>query len=82
MCLSCDNESALKLATNQVQHSRKKHIDIINHFLRDHVGKGDISICSIRTNDQLADIFTKFLDESRFSKLRNELNVIGFSNVA
>jgi hypothetical protein len=59
MCLSCDNESALKLATNQVQHSRKKHIDIINHFLRDHVGKGDISICSFGMDDQLADVFTK-----------------------
>jgi hypothetical protein len=47
------------LATNQVQHSRTKHIDIINHFLRDHVGKGDISICSFGMDDQLADVFTK-----------------------
>jgi hypothetical protein len=26
--LMCDNESAVKLATNPVQHSRTKHIDI------------------------------------------------------
>ncbi|WVZ58339.1 LOW QUALITY PROTEIN: hypothetical protein U9M48_008618, partial [Paspalum notatum var. saurae] len=58
--LMCDNESA---ATNSVQHSRTKHIDIWHHFLRDHVGKGDISICGIGTDDQLADIFTKPLDE-------------------
>ena len=37
--LMCDNESAVKLATNPVQHSRTKHIDIRHHFLRDHVGK-------------------------------------------
>jgi hypothetical protein len=34
------------------------------------------------TDDELADIFTKPLDESRFCKLRNELNVIDISNVA
>jgi hypothetical protein len=80
--LLCDNESAIKIANNPVQHSRTKHIDIRHHFLRDHVSKGDIKIDGIGTNDQLADIFTKPLDESRFCKLRNELNVIEFSNVA
>jgi hypothetical protein len=43
--LMCDNESAVKLATNQVQHSRTKNIDIRHHCLRDHVGKGGISMC-------------------------------------
>jgi hypothetical protein len=80
--LLCDNESAVKIATNPVQHSRTKHIDIRHHFLRDHVNKGDIKIDGIGTDDQLADIFTKPLDESRFCKLRNELNIIDFSNVA
>ena len=49
--------------------------------LRDHVGKGDIEISHIPTEDQLADIFTKPLDEGRFCKLKNELNVIDYSNV-
>jgi hypothetical protein len=80
--LLCDNKSAMKIATNPVQHSRTKNIDIRHHFLRDHVKKGDIKIDEIGTDDQLADIFTKSLDESRFCKLRNELNIIDFSNVA
>jgi hypothetical protein len=80
--LMCDNQSVMKLATNLVQHSRMKHIDIRHHFLRDHVGKGDISICSIGMDDQLVDIFTMPLDESRFCKLMSEMNVIDFSNVA
>jgi hypothetical protein len=33
--------------------------------------KGDISIENIGTEDQLADIFTKPLDEKMFYKLRN-----------
>ena len=32
--LLCDNESAVKIAKNPVQHSRTKHIDIRHHFLR------------------------------------------------
>ena len=80
--LLCDNESAVKSASNPVQHSRTKHIDIRHHFLRDHMNKGDIKLDGIGTDDQLAYIFTKPLDENRFCKLRNELNVINFSNVA
>jgi hypothetical protein len=80
--LLCDNESAVKLATKSVQHSRTKHIDIRHHFLRVHVSKGDISDYSIGTYDQLVDIFTKTLDEARFCKLRSEMNIIDHSNVA
>ena len=65
-----------------MQHLRTKNIDIRHHFLRDHVNNGDIKIDCIGTDDQLADIFTKPLDESWFCKLRNELNIIDFSNVA
>ncbi|SPT18030.1 unnamed protein product [Triticum aestivum] len=65
-----DNESAIKIAHNPIQHSKTKHIHIHHHFLRDHVLKGDISIEHVKTEEQLADIFTKPLYEKRFSKLR------------
>jgi hypothetical protein len=71
--LLCDNESAVKIANNPVQHSRTKHIDICHHFLRDHVAKGDISLEEVRTDNQLADIITKPLNESRFCKLEMSL---------
>jgi len=78
--LLCDNQSAVKLANNMLQHTRSKHIDICHHFLRDHVAKGDISLENVVTKNQLADVFTKPLDEARFSMLRNELNVLDLSN--
>jgi hypothetical protein len=83
-CISllCDNESVVKTGTNPVQHKRTKYIDIRHHFLRNHMGKGDIVLEGVRTDDQLADIFTKPLDKTRFCKLRSELNVIDLSNVA
>ena len=64
--LLCDNESTLKLAKNPVQHYRTKHIDIHHHFLHDHEAKEDISLQGVRSEEQLADIFTKPLDESTF----------------
>jgi hypothetical protein len=80
--LLCDNERAIKLADNPVNHSRTKHIDIRHHFLRDHQAKEDIDVQHVRTEFQLADIFTKPLDESRFCALRRELNIVDSRNVA
>ena len=56
-----DNESAIKIANNPVQHSKTKQIEIRHHFLRDHVMKEDIDIIHVNTKEQLADIFTKYL---------------------
>jgi hypothetical protein len=78
--LLCDNESAICMADNPVEHSRTKHIDIRCHFLRDHQQRGDIEIAYVSTKEQLADIFTKPLDEKTFSKLRNELNILDSQN--
>jgi hypothetical protein len=74
--LLCDNESTIKLANNPVQHSQTKHIDIRHHFLRDLEAKEDITLRHVSTERQLADIFTKPLDEQRFCALRNELNIL------
>ena len=79
--LLCDNESAIKIAHNPVQHSRTKHIEVRHHFIRDHVAKGDIDLKHVHTEKQLADIFTKPLDEKVFCHLRSELNIIDASNV-
>jgi hypothetical protein len=78
--LLCDNESAIRITNNPVEHSRTKHIDIWYHFLRDHQQRGDIEIAYVSTKEQLADIFSKPLDEKTFTKLRNELNVLDSQN--
>ena len=79
--LLCDNESAIKLANNPVNHSRTKHIEIRHHFLRDHEAKRDITLHHVSTDKQLADIFTKPLDELRFCALRSEVDIIYSHNL-
>ena len=79
--LLCDNQSAIKISLNPVQRSKTKHIDIRHHFIREHIKLGDIEVHFIHTEEQLADIFTKPLDEARFLELRHELNIIDSSNM-
>jgi hypothetical protein len=50
-----------------------RHVERRHHFLRDHVEKGDIEY--IDTERQLADIFTKLLDSSRFADLWGAIRV-------
>jgi hypothetical protein len=78
--LLCDNENAIRMADNPVEHSRTKHIVIQYHFLRDHQQRGDIEIAYVSTKEQLADIFTEPLDEKTFTKLRHKLNILDSRN--
>ena len=71
----CDNTSAINITKNLVQHSRTKYIEIRHHFIRDHALRGDICIEHVDTFNQLADIFTKPLNEDQFCKIRRELGV-------
>ncbi|KAJ9544470.1 hypothetical protein OSB04_024177 [Centaurea solstitialis] len=69
----CDNISAIAIANNPVLHSKTKHIEVRYHFIRDHVMNGDIELHFIPTEYQLADLFTKPLDVTRFNMLIREL---------
>ncbi|MGK3945729.1 Ty1/Copia family ribonuclease HI, partial [Streptomyces caeruleatus] len=60
---------------NPIQHSRTKHIDIRYHYIRELVEEKVISLEYISTEKQLADIFTKPLDKSRFNKLIFDLGM-------
>jgi hypothetical protein len=59
-----------------VLHSKTKHIEVRYHFLRDNVEKGKIVLIHVPVDDQLADIFTKPLDQATSTRLRGgELGV-------
>ncbi|KAJ9553320.1 hypothetical protein OSB04_017365 [Centaurea solstitialis] len=73
----CDSKSAIAISANPVQHSKTKHIDIRYHFLKDNVEKENIELYFVNTEYQLADLFTKALDEKRFKFLISRL-VYGF----
>jgi hypothetical protein len=71
--LMYDNTSVISVAKNPVFHKIMRHVERRHHFLRDHIEKGDIDMRYIDTERQLADIFTKPLDSSRFTDLWGKL---------
>jgi hypothetical protein len=73
--LWCDNQSAIKLAKDPVQHQRSKHIELHMHFIRKLIHDQVIEVLFFPTEDQVADIFTKSLTEAKFSKLQSMLGV-------
>ena len=64
-----DNQSAIALAKNPVQHQRSKHIDIKYHFIRAEIQKGYIQLKYVPSEENLADMFTKPATGKRLSKL-------------
>nr|GEX24042.1 hypothetical protein [Tanacetum cinerariifolium] len=69
----CDSKSAIAISCNPVQHSKTKHIAVRYHFIKDHVEKGTIELYFVKTDYQLADIFTKALPVDRFNYLVRRL---------
>ncbi|GJR26046.1 retrovirus-related pol polyprotein from transposon TNT 1-94 [Tanacetum coccineum] len=77
--LDCDNKSAIALCCNNVQHSRSKHIDIRHHFIKEQVENEVVELYFVRTEYQLADIFTKPLSQERLEFLINKLGTRSMS---
>ncbi|GJV66709.1 retrovirus-related pol polyprotein from transposon TNT 1-94 [Tanacetum coccineum] len=74
-----DNKSAIALCCNNVQHSRAKHIDVRYHFIKEQVENGIVELYFVRTEYQLADIFTKPLPRERFNFLIKKLGMRSMS---
>ncbi|GJV02493.1 hypothetical protein Tco_1336062 [Tanacetum coccineum] len=74
--IMCDNKGAIDLSKNPVQHSRTKHIEIRQHFVRDNVQKGHISIKKVSSVDNIANILTKPLKRESFNYLRLGLGMM------
>ncbi|GKD43914.1 retrovirus-related pol polyprotein from transposon TNT 1-94 [Tanacetum coccineum] len=70
---------AIVLCCNNVQHSRSKHINIRHHFIKEQVENGVVELYFVKTEYQLADIFTKPLARERLEFLINKLGMKSMS---
>ncbi|GKE83223.1 hypothetical protein Tco_1553223 [Tanacetum coccineum] len=77
--LYCDNKSAIALCCNNVQHLRAKNIDVCYYFIKEQVENGIVELYFVRTEYQLADIFTKPLPRERFNFLIEKLGMRSMS---
>ena len=77
----CDSKSAIELTKNLVFHGRSKHIDIKYHFIRDLVQDREIVVDYCKTEEQVADVFTKRLKLELFIKLKMMLGMVKFEDL-
>nr|GEV74824.1 putative reverse transcriptase domain-containing protein [Tanacetum cinerariifolium] len=68
-----DSKLAIAISCNPVQHSRTKHVAVRYHFIKEHMEKGTIELYFVKTDYQLADLFTKALPVDRFNYLVRHL---------
>ena len=71
-----DNQGAISMAKNPVFHKRTKHVQIRYHFMREAVEQGTITLEYCRTDEMLADSFTKALAHDQFEKLRAGIGLV------
>jgi hypothetical protein len=70
-----DNQSTLKLLRNPISTLRSKHIDVIYHFARERVMKGDITFAYVNTSKMLADMLTKAIPTGKHEECCKGISV-------
>lgn len=70
-----DNISSINLTKNHVHHSMTEHIEVKDHFVREHIANSDLKFKYVESKSNIADIFTNPLIETEFSTLKRRLGL-------
>ena len=71
--VSTDNTAARDISYNPEHHGRVKHIERRHFFVRERVENLEISVPFVRSEQNLADFFTKPLPAATFFRMRNAI---------
>ena len=73
--LMCDNKAAVSISENPVQHDRTKHVEVDQHFIKEKIEDGTVSLPFVQSKDQLTDILTKAITGRIFHDVLRKLGV-------
>jgi hypothetical protein len=75
LLINSDNQAAITLLKNPIASARSKHIDVIYHFARERVMRKEVAFVYCNTADNIADVFTKALPDSKFAVCRDGMGM-------
>ncbi|KAL3523497.1 hypothetical protein ACH5RR_016331 [Cinchona calisaya] len=64
----CDNNGAIAQAKEPRSHQRSKHIQRRYHLIREIIERGDVKICKVPSDDNIADPLTKPLTQPKHDR--------------
>ena len=70
-----DNQGAIKIADNPINHPKTKHIAVRYHAIRDHIGNGEIRLEHLPTDKMIADGLTKVTNHASQGRLVEDLGL-------
>ncbi|KAK8523044.1 hypothetical protein V6N12_073755 [Hibiscus sabdariffa] len=73
--LYCDNNVAIAQAKEPRSHQRSKHILRRFHLIREIIDRGDVEICKVHTDDNIADPLTKPLAQQKHDRHTESLGI-------
>lgn len=68
ICLYCDNNGAIAQAKEPRSHQKTKHILRKYHIIREIVQRGDVNLCKVHTDANIADPLTKPLPQPKYER--------------
>ena len=71
-----DSQSALALVNNPMMTQRSKHIDVIHHFARERVARGEIAFAFVGTAANVADCLTKAVPANKLVFCRTGMGLV------
>jgi hypothetical protein len=76
MKLWCDNQSAINIANNPIQHDRTKHVEIDHFFIKEKLDDGALKLNYVNYVEQVADCLTMSLGVKEFVSFCNKMGML------
>ena len=67
-------QEAMKIK-NLVQHDKTKHVEVDKHSIKEKIEDNNIELPFVKSEDQLADIFTKAVTGKTFTRVLSKLSI-------
>lgn len=73
--IAADNQAAISLLKNPIISLRSKHIDVLHHFARERVARGEVTFTYVPTDAMAADALTKPVPATKHKFCRASMGI-------